>query len=141
MPNKREMSGGGPIRRATAKIRHLFSRGRRGGEQQESTMEATPRATPNPSDMNAQPVQTRSTRREGDIGMDVIASTYTPLGSSKSSFRDDGSDHHRDQEFANGSGDTRWNDEDRITNKSGDPRIGTHGRTYEPGESRDESRR
>jgi hypothetical protein len=24
----------------------------------------------------------------------------------------------------------RWNDEDRLTNRSNDPRIGTHGRTY-----------
>lgn len=109
--------------------------------EQTPSMETTPRATPNPSDMNAQPVQERSTRRQADIGIDVIAATYTPgFGSSKSSFRDDGSDHHADQEFADGHGGSRWKDEDRFTNKSGDPRIGTHGRTYEPGESRDESR-
>jgi hypothetical protein len=41
----------------------------------------------------------------------------------------------RDQESALGVADERWNDEDRLTNKSGDPRIGTHGRTYEPGEA------
>ncbi|HEX7153537.1 MAG TPA: hypothetical protein VF618_18765 [Thermoanaerobaculia bacterium] len=137
MPNKTNNLGG-PIRRAAAKIRHLF--GRHEQSEQQPSMEATSRATPNPSDMNAQPVQERSTRRQSDIGIDVIANTYTPSTSSKSSFRDDGADHHADQEFANGSGNTRWKDEDRFTNKSGDPRIGTHGRTYEPGESRDESR-
>ena len=31
-------------------------------------------------------------------------------------------------------GDERWNDEDHFTNRSGDPRIGTHRRSYEPGE-------
>ncbi len=36
--------------------------------------------------------------------------------------------------------DERWNDEDLFTNKSGDPRIGTHRRTYEPAETRAETR-
>ena len=39
-----------------------------------------------------------------------------------------------------GVSDERWNDEDRLTNKSGDPRIGTHRRTYEPAEAGAESR-
>src|ERR1051326_2935820 len=54
----------------------------------------------------------------------------------KGPCRTDGSDRHSDQELANGYVDERWNDEDRFTNKSGDPRIGTHGRSYEPGEHR-----
>jgi hypothetical protein len=32
--------------------------------------------------------------------------------------------------------DDRWQDEDHFTNKSGDARIGTHGRGDEPGEKR-----
>jgi hypothetical protein len=69
--------------------------------------------------------------------MDVLAGTHTVQQTSvKTSFRSDGDDRHRDQEFAGGFADERWNDEDRFTNKSGDPRIGTHGRTYEPGEDR-----
>jgi hypothetical protein len=73
--------------------------------------------------------------------MDVIERAYVPHDtSSKASFRSDGSDHQRDQEFAMGVADDRWNDEDRLTNKSGDPRIGTHRRTYEPAESLAESR-
>jgi hypothetical protein len=92
------------------------------------------------SEAKAKPVATakaRGTRREADIPMDQIASTYTPTQTSlKAGFRVTGADRQRDQEFANGAGDGRWNDEDLLTNKSGDPRIGTHGRTYEPGEKR-----
>ena len=79
----------------------------------------------------------RVTRRETDIPLDVIGRTYTPpFTGGKAGFRSDGADHQNDQEFAYGVSDERWNDEDRLTNKSGDPRIGTHRRTYEPGESR-----
>ncbi|MBV9478174.1 MAG: hypothetical protein JO315_19065 [Acidobacteria bacterium] len=86
--------------------------------------------------------QARPTRRpQTDIPIDVLDSAYVPpLTSSKASFRSDGADHQRDQEFSRGVADDRWNDEDRFTNKSGDPRIGTHGRTYEPEESRGTSR-
>jgi hypothetical protein len=67
---------------------------------------------------------------------------YTPPQMSlKASFRADGSDRERDQEFALGYVDERWNNEDLFTNKSGDPRIGTHGRMYEPGERRQHQRR
>ena len=77
----------------------------------------------------------RPTRREADIPMDVINKTYTPKQTSlKASFRTDGADRQRDQELASGYVETRWNDEDRLTNRSGDPRIGTHHRKYEPGE-------
>lgn len=84
----------------------------------------------------------RPTHRPSDIGIDVLSRTYTPRDTSgKAGFRSDGADHQRDQDFARGAGETDWKDEDRFTNKSNDPRIGTHGRTYEPGESRDASRR
>jgi hypothetical protein len=74
--------------------------------------------------------------------MDVIDRAYTPpRTSSKASFRSDGSDHQDDQDFAPGAADARWNDEDRFTNHSGDPRIGTRGRTYEPGETERRERR
>ncbi len=53
----------------------------------------------------------------------------------KSSFRSDGADQQLDQEMPIGAAD-RWQDEDHFTNKSGDARIGTHGRSYEPGEMR-----
>lgn len=83
----------------------------------------------------------RLAKRTSDIPMDVLDNTYTPrLTSGKAGFRSDGADHQHDQEFAAGVADERWNDEDRLTNKSGDPRIGTHKRTYEPGEARVESR-
>ncbi len=77
----------------------------------------------------------RPTRREADIPIDVLNKTYTPKQTSlKAPFRTDGKDRSRDQELASGYVETRWNDEDRLTNRSGDPRIGTHHRKYEPGE-------
>jgi hypothetical protein len=74
-------------------------------------------------------------RREADIPLDVLAKTYTPRQTSlKASFRASGEERQRDQEFASGYVETRWNDEDQLTNRSGDPRIGTHKRKYEPEE-------
>lgn len=79
----------------------------------------------------------RPRRAQTDVPFDLINSVYTPTQTSlKGPFRADGSDQQSDQELANGYADERWNDEDRLTNKSGDPRIGTHGRSYEPGENR-----
>ena len=79
----------------------------------------------------------RQTQRKADIPLDRIENAYTPTQTSlKAGFRTSGADHQRDQEFAGGFEDDRWSDEDRLTNKSGDPRIGTHGRAYEPGEAR-----
>lgn len=82
----------------------------------------------------------RPAHRPTDVALDLISSTYTPTQTSlKAPFRATGVDQSRDQDLADGYSDERWNDEDRITNKSGDPRIGTHRRTYETGE-RDEKR-
>ena len=79
----------------------------------------------------------RQTQRKADIPLDRIENAYTPTQTSlKAGFRTSGADQQRDQEFAGGFEDDRFNDEDRLTNKSGDPRIGTHGRAYEPGEAR-----
>jgi hypothetical protein len=79
----------------------------------------------------------RTTRRQSDIPLDVLDNIYTPSStSSKASFRSDGADHQRDQELVLGRADSEWNDEDRYTNKSGDPRIGTHRRQSEPEEAR-----
>jgi hypothetical protein len=136
MPGKAER-----LHRAFSAVRRLFHRDR----EVEAPAEAAPRenaaarvAEPRPQ---REVAQARPARRPSDIGLDVLSRTYTPpLASGKSGFRSDGADHQRDQQFAAGYGDERWNDEDRFTNKSGDPRIGTHGRTYEAGESRGDSR-
>jgi hypothetical protein len=73
----------------------------------------------------------RPTKRVTDIPLDVVAQTYSPKQTSlKSSFRASGAERQRDQDVPA----ERWNDEDHYTNRSGDPRIGTHGRAYEPGE-------
>jgi hypothetical protein len=64
--------------------------------------------------------------------MEILTRTYTPRQTSlKASFRASGDERQRDQDFVT---EERWNDEDHFTNKSGDPRIGTHHRKYEPGE-------
>ena len=77
----------------------------------------------------------RPTKRTADVALDELANNYTPGHTSlKTSFRERGVARTRDQEMAGGFSDDRWNDEDHFTNKSGDPRIGTHGRTYEPDE-------
>jgi hypothetical protein len=68
--------------------------------------------------------------------MDAIAQEYAPHQTSiKTSFRSDGADHERDQELPPGAGE-RFENEDHFTNKSGDARIGTHGRSYEAHEQR-----
>jgi hypothetical protein len=78
----------------------------------------------------------RAKQPRTDVALDLIASTYSPSQTSvKASFRSDGSDQQLDQEMPIGAAD-RWQDEDHFTNKSGDARIGTHGRSYEPGEQR-----
>ena len=94
-------------------------------------------AAPRPVKPKKRPVAkaSRPLRIEPDIPLDVLNKTYTPKQTSlKSSFRTTGEERQRDQEFASGYVETRWNEEDRYTNRSGDPRIGTHHRKYEPGE-------
>ena len=72
-----------------------------------------------------------------DIPIDLLQQSYTPSQTSlKAPFRASGDERLRDQEFTPRTADDRFNDEDRLTNKSGDPRIGTRGRTYEPNEGR-----
>src|SRR3954466_13970755 len=81
--------------------------------------------------------QARPRRTQTDVPLDLIGIIYSPTQTSlKGPFRANGRDRQSDQEMADGYSDERWNDEDRFTNKSGDPRIGTHGRSYEPGENR-----
>jgi hypothetical protein len=77
----------------------------------------------------------RQEKRESRIARAVVNRTYTPhQASRKVSFRVSGEERERDQELAGSIADERFNDEDHFTNKSGDPRIGTHHRKYEPGE-------
>ena len=131
-------NGLGRLRGAVEAVRRVFSRGGRNEESAE-TQEAAP-AQPQHASRTVSP-QARTTRREADIPLDLLDRAYTPPAtSSKASFRSDGADHQQDQEFARGVADRDWNDEDHFTNKSGDPRIGTRRRTYEPNETRPESR-
>jgi hypothetical protein len=117
---------------AAKAVKRMFTRGH--DTLEESSRSATPM-----QHTEAQPGRVRELRT--DIPIDLLEHAYTPADtSSKASFRSSGQDHHDDQEFAMGVADERWNDEDRLTNRSGDPRIGTHGRTYEPEEARAGSR-
>jgi hypothetical protein len=115
----------GTLKRAASSIRRLITRERRDeGRREEPRREII-----------SEPPHARAPRRDTDIPFDRIEQTYTPTQTSlKGPFRASGADRGRDQELAEGVADDRWKDEDRFTNKSGDPRIGTHGRTYEPGE-------
>jgi hypothetical protein len=122
---------------AAKAVKKLFTRKHDTPENENLSQSATPRKAKQQR-VSAQPE--RIVKRQTDIPFDVI-DRYTPSDtSSKASFRSDGQDHHDDQEMALGVVDERWNDEDRFTNKSGDPRIGTHRRTYEPEEARAGSR-
>lgn len=125
---------GGRLSRLATRVRGLFSRGSKSDV-------AAPIGTATEGQSAKQTPASRVIRRGSDIPMDRLDNAYVPMQTSlKGGFRDDGSDRQRDQEFAGGFAGDRFNDEDHLTNRSGDPRIGTHGRTYEPGESRDESR-
>ena len=118
---------------AAKAVKKMFTRGRDLTPGTETGPSTAPSRIASSERVAASPA--RVPRRQADIPLDVIGQTYTPPAtSSKAGFRSDGSDHQRDQEFAMGVSDERWNDEDRFTNKSGDPRIGTHRRTYEPAE-------
>ncbi|HEV7424850.1 MAG TPA: hypothetical protein VGQ46_00685 [Thermoanaerobaculia bacterium] len=93
--------------------------------------------------VNAKPKGATARTKEirADVPLDLIASTYSPKQTSlETSFRSDGADQQHDQEMPMGGAD-RWQDEDHFTNKSGDTRIGTHGRSYEPGEQRASNRK
>lgn len=78
----------------------------------------------------------RATPRTSDVPLDLLTDAYVPKQTGmKSSFRSDGADQQNDQEISLGAVD-RFRDEDHFTNKSGDARIGTHGRTGIPTEVR-----
>jgi hypothetical protein len=118
-------------------VKRIFSRHHEADEP--AAAEAAPARSAAPR--TAESGTTRTVRRQTDIPLDVLDRSYTPPAtSSKSSFRSDGADHHQDQEFSRGVADAGWNDEDHFTNKSGDPRIGTRRRSYEPNETVAESR-
>jgi len=122
------------LQRATTAVKRLFTRGRMLDDSAAPIAFGDERTQPLPKPA---PKAVKHARREADIPLDVLDRAYTPANtSSKASFRSDGADHQLDQEFAYGRADSDWNDEDRFTNKSGDPRIGTHRRTYEPDEAR-----
>ena len=92
---------------------------------------ATTRATPKVK--TARAASSRPIKRPADVPMDEITRAYAPKQTSlKASFRASGAERQRDQDVPG----EQWHDEDHYTNKSGDPRIGTHGRAYEPGEKR-----
>jgi hypothetical protein len=120
-----------PLKRALSSIRRAF---KRDGAQ-----------APPPVRIGQPPVLQHAARPrhvEPDVPIDQLERAYMPPQTSfKASFRTDGSDRQRDQELIPGYTDERFSNEDLFTNKSGDPRIGTHGRRYEPGERRQHQRR
>jgi hypothetical protein len=76
-----------------------------------------------------------------DIPLDEVTAAYAPPQTgAKGGFRDDGRDRQSDQELGSGVSKERFREEDAFTNKSGDSRIGTHGRTRKPHEDHREVR-
>lgn len=118
-----------PVARAVPPARKVLGR----GKPARTTRDEADAAAETTKQPKAATPRARPLKRTTDISMDRLAKAYTPKQTNgKASFRADGNDKQRDQD--RGIDDERWNDEDRLTNKSGDPRIGTHGRSYEPGE-------
>ena len=114
------------VKKVTSRVRSVRARGTRPAAATATTSRKAPKVARTAA---------RKPRGSPDIPIDVLNRTYTPKQTSlKASFRTTGEDRQRDQEFASGYADERFSDEDRFTNKSGDPRIGTHGRRYEPNE-------
>ena len=121
-----------PLRRMARVVKHALTRHRH-EEAAEPVAREAKRTT-------AEEHHARPAQRQTDIGVDTLADAYTPTQTSlKAPFRATGRDRQNDQQYGRGPEDDRWRDEDRLTNKSGDPRIGTHGRTYEPDETKGES--
>jgi len=115
------------ITRAASTVRRAISRITHRRDHEDVAPQPVPR-------FSAEPERARPKKIQSDIALDSLGGYMPTQTSLKSSFRATGADQQRDQEFALGVTDERWNDEDRFTNKSGNPRIGTHGRTYEPEE-------
>lgn len=136
MPRKQEKSAvkraGGAIARTARKLVTKLSP-KKNAKAAAPTSKA--RAAKTTASKTKAPTGTaRATRRESDVPLEALAETYVPSQTSiKTSFRSNGADHQNDQEIPFGAGE-RFENEDHFTNKSGDARIGTHGRTYEPGE-------
>ena len=131
MPRKGKSAiskAGGAIARTARKLTAKLDPRKRAAKTAEA---AKKKVAAKPQTATARAKQPRT-----DVPLDLIASTYSPRQTSvKASFRSNGSDQQLDQEMPIGAAD-RWQDEDHFTNKSGDARIGTHGRSYEPGERR-----
>jgi hypothetical protein len=127
--NIRLAQAGKAIKRTAKKV---AARLRPSGHGQEKQPASAPRPAKKP---RGEQKAARPAQRRPDIPLEVLNRTYTPKQTSlKASFRASGQEREKDQEFAGGFADERFNDEDHFTNKSGDPRIGTHDRKYEPGE-------
>lgn len=128
-------ASGGAIRRAASRIRSLFGH----HAERASTGDDIEQPIRTRNEIDPELRRVAGVKRETDVPFDRLDHEYVPGQTSlKSSFRSDGADLQSDQEFSSGS-DDRWNDEDRLTNHSGDPRIGTHGRSYEPAENKGRS--
>ena len=134
MPRKQGKSAvkraGSAIARTARKLTTKLNPLKRAAKPAAKTAKAT-KPKPKAPAATARPI-----RRESDVPIDLLAQSYAPRQTSiKTSFRSDGADHHNDQEIPFGTNE-RFENEDHFTNKSGDARIGTHGRSYESREKR-----
>ncbi len=127
---KRMVKAGSAIKRTAKKVTARLRPAKR--RQETKAAAPAPRRT---KKLRGEQPAARPAQRRADIPLEVLSRTYSPKQTSvKAPFRANGQAQENDQELAGGFSDERFNDEDRFTNKSCDPRIGTHHRKYEPGE-------
>src|SRR5437868_6987283 len=109
---KKENAKKNPITRAASSVRRAISR-----ITHHAPVEPEPVEPREFHREPAPPLHARPKRAESDIPREQLDRSYTPPQTSlKAPFRRNGADRQRDQEFASGAGDERWNDEDRFTN-------------------------
>src|SRR6478609_6668971 len=98
----------GAVSRTAQKLTSKFRRGKTA--EKEKLVAQQPRTVQRAAGAKARPK-----RPQTDVPLDLIGSVYTPTQTSlKGPFRADGNDQQRDQEFAAGYSDERWNDEARF---------------------------
>ncbi|MEO8218841.1 MAG: hypothetical protein ABI718_17335, partial [Acidobacteriota bacterium] len=115
-------------RRVTTSIKETV-----GGKSGKSGSKKVRAASAKPASSPAGPKTGKTTRvqRASDIDPADLADATPSQQSAKGSMDERGSWSAREEDVVAESG-AKFADEDHFTNHTGDPRIGTHGRKYEP---------
>ncbi|MGA7614216.1 MAG: hypothetical protein WBX15_03455 [Thermoanaerobaculia bacterium] len=128
----------GRLRRAAGRLRETLGSIR----ENFSTSESTGRRQQNPAvrTKNREAEDHRPPRRMPNVDLSPLDASSASQQSKSSAEPQRHAHHYIDQEAGVAmSSESRWADEDRYTNRSHDPRIGTHGRSYDDAD-REEAR-